>query len=93
MYRDSGGRRLLELARQTDKPIVIHKSNTGAAARRIAASHTAALAADDRVVDAAFRQVGIARVRGMRAMMHYLEAWPLLPREGVVVLSRSGGDA
>ena len=91
----SGGRRLLELARQTDKPIVIHKSNTGAAARRIAASHTAALAADDRVVDAAFRQVGIARVRGMRAMMHYLKALALAPMRGsgVVVLSRSGGDA
>ena len=91
----SGGRRLLELARQTDKPIVIHKSNTGAAARRIAASHTAALAADDQVVDAAFRQVGIARVRGMRAMMHYLKAVALAPMRGsgVVVLSRSGGDA
>ncbi len=91
----SGGRRLLELARQTDKPIVIHKSNTGAAARRIAASHTAALAADDQVVDAAFRQVGIARVRGMRAMMHYLKALALAPMRGsgVAVLSRSGGDA
>ena len=90
-----GGRRLLELARRTDKPIVIHKSNIGAAARRIAASHTAALSADDRVVDAAFRQVGIARVRGIKAMVHQLKALALPPMRGsrVAVLSRSGGDA
>ena len=91
----SGGRRLLDLARRAEKPIIVHKSNTGAAAHRIAASHTAALAADDRVVDGAFRQVGIARVRGIRAMMHYLKALSLPPMRGsgVAVLSRSGGDA
>ena len=48
----------MELARRTDKPILLHKANIGSAAGRIAASHTAALAADDRVVDAALRQVG-----------------------------------
>jgi len=89
------GRRLMELARRTDKPILLHKSNIGAAAGRVAASHTAALAADDRVVDAALRQVGIARFRSTETLMHYLKALALPPLRGnrLAVLSRSGGHA
>lgn len=89
------GRRLMALARHTDKPILILKSNRGAAARRIAASHTAALAVDDRVVDAAFRQVGIRRVAGLGELVHQLKALSLPPMRGsrVAVLSRSGGHA
>jgi len=91
----SDGRRLMDLARRADKPILVHKSNIGAAAGRIAASHTAALAADDRVVDAAFRQVGIARFRSTATLVHYLKALALPPMRGsrVAVLSRSGGHA
>jgi acyl-CoA synthetase (NDP forming) len=89
------GRRLMRLARLTDKPILVLKSNRGAAARRIAASHTAALAIDDRVVDAAFRQVGIRRVAGLAELVHHLKALSLPPMRGsrVAVLSRSGGHA
>lgn len=89
------GRRLMRLARQTDKPVLILKSNRGAAAHRIAASHTAALATDDRVVDAAFRQVGIRRVAGLAELVHHLKALSLPPMRGsrVAVLSRSGGNA
>ncbi len=89
------GRRLMDLARRTDKPILVLKSNRGAAARRIAASHTAALAADDQVVDGAFRQVGIRRVAGLGELVHYLKALSLPPMRGsrVAVLSRSGGHA
>jgi len=91
----SGGRRLMDLARRADKPILILKSNRGAAAGRIAASHTAALAADDRVVDAAFRQAGITRVASLGALVHHLKALALPPMRGnrVAVLSRSGGHA
>lgn len=89
------GRRLLEVARRSAKPILVHKSNIGAAAGRIASSHTAALAADDRVVDAAFRQVGISRFPSIRAMIHGLKALALPPMRGnrVAIISRSGGDA
>ena len=89
------GRRLMDLARGTDKPILIHKSNVGAAASGIASSHTAALSADDDVVDAALRQVGIARFRDTETLVHYLKALTLPPMCGdrVAVLSRSGGHA
>lgn len=91
----SEGRRLMELARRADKPILVHKSNIGTAAGRIAASHTAALAADDRVVDVALRQAGIARFRSTGTLVHYLKALALPPMRGsrVAVLSRSGGHA
>jgi acetyltransferase len=89
------GRRLMELARSTEKPILVHKSNIGEAASGIAASHTAALAADDAVVDAALRQVGIARFRDTETLVHYLKALALPAMRGnrVAVLSRSGGHA
>lgn len=89
------GKRLMALARSTDKPILIHKSNIGAAASGIASSHTAALSADDEVVDAALRQAGIARFRDSETLVHYLKALALPPMRGnrVAVLSRSGGHA
>lgn len=91
----SDGRRLMEIARRSAKPILVHKANTGSAARRIASSHTAALADDDRVVDAALRQAGIARFRTTEAMVQYLKVLALPPLRGnrLVVLSRSGGHA
>jgi acyl-CoA synthetase (NDP forming) len=91
----SDGRRLMEIARRSAKPILVHKANTGLAARRIASSHTAALADDDRVVEAALRQTGVARCRSPEAMVHHLKALALPPLRGnrLVVLSRSGGHA
>jgi acyl-CoA synthetase (NDP forming) len=91
----SDGRRLMELARRSTKPILVHKSNIGSAAHGIASSHTAALAADDTVVDAALRQVGIARFRDTETLVHYLKALALPPMRGnrLAVLSRSGGHA
>jgi len=47
------GRDLLEVARSTSKPIILHKANIGEASREIAKLHTAALANDDKIVDAA----------------------------------------
>ena len=89
------GERMIELARRSPKPILVQKSNTGSAARGIASSHTAALSADDDVVDAALRQSGMARFRDAETLVHYLKALALPPLEGnrLVVLSRSGGHA
>ena len=89
------GRRLIELARRSAKPILVHKSNIGTAAQGIATSHTAALSADDAVVDAALVQAGIARFREPETLVHYLKALPMPPLKGnrLAVLSRSGGHA
>jgi len=53
------GRELLEAAVRSPKPVVALKANVAEASAQVARSHTAALATDERLVDAAFRQAGM----------------------------------
>jgi acyl-CoA synthetase (NDP forming) len=57
-------RRFLEIARELTriKPIVVLKSGSTEAGRHAAVAHTAALAAEDRLVDSMLRQAGIVRI-------------------------------
>ncbi len=89
------GRRLFEMARAADKPIIIHKANCGEASRSVAFSHTAALADDDRIVSAAFRQAGILRADGFREAVAMAQGLTFPPVRGrdLMVISRSGGHA
>lgn len=89
------GRKLMDLARSSAKPIIVHKVNRGQASRRVALSHTAALADDDRIVSAAFRQVGIFRPEDFRESVAIAQGLTLPPVRGnrLVVISRSGGHA
>lgn len=91
----SNGRRLMDLARSSSKPIIIHKANRGQASQSVAFSHTAALAADDRIVDAAFKQVGILRAEGFRDLVAIAQGLTYPPVKGkdLVIISRSGGHA
>lgn len=91
----SDGRRLMEIAKKATKPILLQKSGIGNLSRSIAASHTAALATDDSIVDAALRQAGIARFRDSDTLINYLKVLPLPPLRGnrLAVISRSGGHA
>jgi acyl-CoA synthetase (NDP forming) len=97
MYLESmrNGRRLMELARQSEKPILIFKSNIGQLGQKIAMSHTASLTSDDRVVDAAFYQAGVLRVRDATSLGNSLKILELPPMRGsrLAVISRSGGHA
>ncbi len=89
------GRRLMELARRSPKPILVFKSNIGRLGKRIAASHTASLSSDDRVVDAAFRQCGITRIHDATTLSNYMKTLRLPPMRGrkLAIISRSGGHA
>ncbi len=89
------GRRLMELAGGTDKPIVIHKANIGAGSASIAQSHTAALLNDDAVVEAAFKQAGIIRTYEVAHTLAVLKALTVPRPKGnrLAVISRSGGHA
>ncbi len=89
------GRRLMELASRSTKPILVHKSNTSEASAQIARSHTASLSVSDEVASAAFRQSGIHRVTDMRSAMDGIRASNLQPMRGnrLAVVSRSGGHA
>lgn len=89
------GRQLMELAAQTTKPIVIQKVNRHPATSQIAMYHTQALATDDRVVDAAFREAGIVRAQSYREAIDWVKILTLPPMRGnkLVIISRSGGVA
>ena len=89
------GRRLMELAYSSPKPILLHKTNIGQASAHIAQSHTAALANDDRIVSAAARQAGIIRARNFRTTVNYAKGLSLPPVKGntLIAIARSGGRA
>jgi acetyltransferase len=89
------GRRLLELAGSSSKPIVVQKANRGRASSEIAFSHTAALANDDAVVDAALRQAGLTRASGFDEAVTLAQGFTLPPVTGddLLIISRSGGHA
>jgi len=88
-------RRFIEVASTSTKPILVHKSNRFEASARIAHSHTAALFADDRLVDYALEQAGCIRLNTMDDSMDYLKSQTLPPLRGnrLAVISRSGGHA
>jgi len=89
------GRRLIELAVSSPKPIIVHKTNTAQASAEIAFSHTAALANDDRVVSAALQQARVARATSFDDAVALAQGFALPPVRGneLIVVSRSGGHA
>jgi acetate---CoA ligase (ADP-forming) len=97
MYLESiaDGRRFAEIISRSQKPVVVHKANTGGLSSHVAQSHTEALANDDRVVEAALRQAGAARFRDMQSYLDFVKILQL-PRmlgRNLAIVSRSGGHA
>ncbi|MBN1318648.1 MAG: acetate--CoA ligase family protein [Anaerolineales bacterium] len=89
------GRRLMEIARKSSKPILTFKSNIGEFGQSIAASHTASLSSNDKVVEAAFQQAGIIRIHDATSFANSLNISRLAPMRGknLAIISRSGGHA
>ena len=89
------GRRFLEIASRSGKPILVHKSNRFETSASIAHSHTTALFSDDILVDNALKQAGCIRVNTMNEAMDYIRALTMPPLRGnrLAVVSRSGGHA
>jgi acetyltransferase len=87
------GRELVEVARKIDKPILAYKTNVESLTRKTASSHTAALANDDAILDAAFRQAGIVRVHRLAHLAGYAKVFSLPPMRGnrVALVSPTGG--
>ncbi|MBW2096538.1 MAG: acetate--CoA ligase family protein [Deltaproteobacteria bacterium] len=89
------GRRFVEIASRSKKPILVHKSNRFKASASIAHSHTAALFTDDQLVDHALEQANCVRVNTMDDAIDYVKILTLPPLKGnrLAVVSRSGGHA
>jgi acetyltransferase len=91
------GGEIVRVAREVSqmKPVVILKVGRSKAGARAAASHTGSLAADDAVVDAAFRQAGIVRVANVDEMFDVAMSFanmPLPKGNRVAIVSEGGGD-
>jgi len=92
-FRD--GRKFVEIASRSKKPILMHKSNRFRASASIAHSHTAALFTDDQLVGHALDQANCVRVNTMDDAIDYVKILTLPPLKGnrLAVVSRSGGHA
>lgn len=78
------------------KPIIAIKVGRSAAGARAVASHTGALAAEDRVFDDLARQFGIIRARHEAHLLDLAEAFAYCPMPGeggVAFITQSGGTA
>ena len=90
-------RRFLEVAERAlrlGKPLVVLKVGGSAAGARSATAHTGALAVEDRVVDAVFRQKGVVRVGSLEELVEttaLLAAGRLPEGRRVAMLTASGG--
>ncbi|MCV6902193.1 MAG: acetate--CoA ligase family protein [Achromobacter xylosoxidans] len=83
------------LARARGVPLIVVKSGRSEAGARAAASHTGALANEDRAVDAFFEHHGILRARDPQELVRYAELAlrsPLPKGPRVVVVSNSGAS-
>jgi acyl-CoA synthetase (NDP forming) len=86
--------KFLELADRAiaaGKPLVILKVGRGEAGPRAVAAHTGSLAGADAVVDAAFRQHGVVRVRSLEELVEtcglLARGWPAGPRTAIITTS------
>jgi acyl-CoA synthetase (NDP forming) len=91
------GRAFVEAAREVvkKKPIVVLKAGRTSAGARAAGSHTGALAGDDKVYDDILRQAGVIRAPGLKDMLEYARALPVLPTpqgDNVVIITGAGGS-
>jgi acyl-CoA synthetase (NDP forming) len=76
------------------KPVVVVKGGATTGGQRAAASHTGALASDDRVFDGAVRQAGVSRARTVEEGFEVAATFasqPLPRGNKVVVLTTVGG--
>ncbi len=87
-------REVAELALQAGKPIVALKTGRTEAGAKAALAHTGALAGDDRVIDAAFRQMGVVRVNTLEELLAtagYLGHHPTIRGRRIAAITPSGG--
>ena len=91
------GRAFAEEAKRVSKkkPVVVLKAGRTAMGARAAASHTGALAGNDKIYEDVFKQSGVIRARSLRDLLEFARAIPVLatPKgENVVIITGAGGS-
>ena len=91
------GRSFAEVARRVSrkKPVIVLKAGRTALGARAAASHTGALAGDDKIYDDVLRESGVLRAPSLRSMLEFARGVPTLPTpkgENILIITGAGGS-
>jgi acyl-CoA synthetase (NDP forming) len=77
------------------KPVIMLKAGRTALGARAAASHTAALAGNDKIYDDVLRQCGVIRAKSLNDLLQFARGLQVLPTpkgENVVIITGAGGS-
>jgi acetyl coenzyme A synthetase (ADP forming)-like protein len=91
------GRAFAEVASRVSKkkPVVVLKAGRTALGARAAASHTGALAGNDKIYDDVLRQCGVVRARSLNDLLQFARGLQVLPHpkgENIVIITGAGGS-
>ncbi len=91
------GRSFAEVASRVSKrkPVVVLKAGRTALGARAAASHTGALAGNDKIYDDVLRQCGVVRAKSLNDMLQFARGLQVLPNpkgENVIIITGAGGS-
>ena len=88
------GRRFIEAAQKTKKPIIALKAGVSAHGAAAAASHTGSLAGAAKVYGAAFRQAGVLQANDLNDLFNKTQAFseqPPMKGENLLIITNGGG--
>jgi acetyl coenzyme A synthetase (ADP forming)-like protein len=91
------GRSFAEVATRVSKkkPVIVLKAGRTAMGARAAASHTGALAGNDKVYEDVLKQSGVIRARSLNDMLQFARGLPVLPTpkgENILIITGAGGS-
>ena len=91
------GRSFAEVAKRVSKkkPVVVLKAGRTALGARAAASHTGALAGNDKIYEDVLRECGVIRARSLNDMLQFARGLQVLPTpkgENIVIITGAGGS-
>ncbi|HVO96341.1 MAG TPA: acetate--CoA ligase family protein [Terriglobales bacterium] len=91
------GRSFAEVASRVSKkkPIVMLKAGRTVVGARAAASHTGALAGNDKIYDDVLRQCGVIRAKSLNDLLQFARGLQVLPTpkgENIVIITGAGGS-
>ena len=91
------GRAFAEAAKRVSKkkPVIVLKAGRTSAGAKAAASHTGALAGNDKIYEDVLAQSGVVRARSLRQLLEFARGVPILPTpkgENIVIITGAGGS-
>jgi acyl-CoA synthetase (NDP forming) len=91
------GRSFAQVASRVSKkkPVVMLKAGRTALGARAAASHTGALAGNDKIYDDVLRQCGVIRAKSLNDLLQFARGLQVLPTpkgENIIIITGAGGS-